>query len=191
MSMSATEHGLIAFGALATRFSRDFSAMVSDRNFSSEYLARRCRTTADEISSWKTGASAPSSLAWEYLCRADRGFLSLYDAWLESSTSPPGPPHPALVCDPVDSPPGAQGSDPAEADPVSGPMGTPQPEDPSRARAQYPGEVESVDPDLDGRLQVDYVCKIGRGKFIRLVLPASMMRSEAERICTFIMTQVD
>ncbi len=199
--MSSIDRALVASGAFATRFSREFSAMVSDRNFSSEYLARRCRTTAEEISSWKTGVSAPSVEAWEYLCRADRGFLSLYDAWRESSSSR------SLTLDPesisdlaidvhgqafVDTSKATlsgselvRGADAESPHELSRPPLLAEESAPSAlADARLPGESGSAD-------LVDYVCKIGRGKFIRLGLPVAMTRAEAERICAFIMTQVD
>jgi len=219
--MSSIDRALIASGVFATRFSREFSAMVSDRNFSSEYLARRCRTTAEEISAWKTGVSVPSVEAWEYLCRADRGFLSLYDAWLESSSSRHGALDPAPICvsvtDPVadvdvqDHAPGdAQGApiptslhspEGGDADALPDKIRPALADDrPALADALFLGHLaqerrrppgESGSAELDDRLQVDYVCKIGRGRFIRLGLPVAMTRSEAERICAFIMTQVD
>jgi hypothetical protein len=161
------------------QFVERLSTQIRHRNYASSYLARRCRTTESVVESWLSGASLPTSNQWDFLLYVSRDFGALSDLWREASAETPSIDreeaplldHAALDLDRASS----EETSPLELSP---PPTEAEPRTAETARAPLATEG-------------DYVCKISKGRLIRIWLPDDFSRADASRVYAFLLTQAD
>lgn len=126
---------------------RELAQVLADRfrerNYASAYLARRCRTTDQEILEWASGERVPDFSCWGLLCAVSRDFSAHTSLWeaarAEAMAAPPAGGSPSgSIAELNHDPEGAEGAErPREAAPRT-----------HRILRVEVVEIESPGPDL-------------------------------------------
>jgi hypothetical protein len=197
------EEAVEVSGAVA-RFAAEFSRRCRERNYTEEYIARRCRTTALVVCAWRSGVSVPNHGEWWHLGRVSRDFLELDAFWraatvelggdsvVGDSTSPSdrrqsgpcaisGVPGLRAVDDVADPAPASTGRSPA-VPAVAAPAVSPV------VVAPFVSDERSI--AVPDRFVV-FRCRITRGRVLELPLPIDLSLADVERLCAFLRTQAD
>lgn len=189
-------------GDARAQFAQALVARLAARNFTSEYLARRCRTTASVVEAWRSGRTVPNHAEWFYLGRLGEEFVALGPEWRAARDAGDAATHPAP--DPVVThPDSAVAYKPADQfkptvqldREVEGPLQ-------ERIRPAPTSFVSSANhADLrttfgDGTVVVPdgsvvYRCRITRGRILEIPLPADLSMADVDRLCAFLRTQAD
>ena len=188
----------------ASQLAAELSQRFLDRNYSDEYLARRCRATPDAVACWRSGARVPNDYEWWNLCRVSRDFSQLDELRREArgdqERSPTGV-STSLAGSPVVEVSEAQADQEVLRRDISPRVvqrgeGLTSPCEQDAAPTHggpVVGLVESGDEQAIRvpRGCVVFRCRISRGRVVEIPLPVDLTRRDADRLCAFLQTQAD